>query len=335
MQKFFSILSNKYVLWAVIVLGIVGVFKLNSCIKSNYNEQIETYKRQVAGQLSDKERELQAANNELGLAKSNLTTQEELNKQLQKEKQEIDAKFQEFVKEHNLEIASKDETIAKLKQQIQGGNSGTTITGCDSLAEQVKQCTISYDWTDSLGRFKLHDPSIFVKDNETFTSEQYFKVYGEIWKQRDGSLETRRMVLREVKNLGDGKYEEIPGAKADIVDSQFTYTNAPYKDISSWRDLFRLRAIVAGDVGLIPNLGKTNLGIGVQFLEYKGFGMNSHTMLDFKDVLACEQTLGIAYSPRIFDTDLNLAIGLSVGTPFGHMFKNYSISTNILFYINN
>lgn len=336
MKEFLSFLGNRYVLWAVIVLGALGTFKLNSCMKSKYEEQLATYQRQLAGQLSDKERELQAANNELGVAKSELVTQKELAKRLAKEKEELDAKFQAFVKKHDLEIASKDETIAKLNQQITGGNSGTVITGCDSLKEAVKACVIEYNWEDPLKRFKLHDPNIFVLNNEIFNSSQYFKVYGEVWKQKNGSLQTRRLVLREMQKAEDGTFTEIPNAKAEIVDSDFTYSNEPVDPGAwGWRDLFRLRFIMGADINLYPNAGKTNLGAGLEFFSYKGFGINTHTVIDFKDIKQSEQHLGIAYNPTLFGSQLNLAVGASVGTPFRTMFKDYSIGLDLIFYINN
>lgn len=337
MKEFLSFLGNRYVLWAVIVLGGLGVFKMNSCMKSKYEEQLATYQRQLAGQLSDKERELQELNTQLGLSHSQLVTQEELAKRLAKEKEELDAKFKAFVKQHDLEIASKDETIAKLQQQINGGNSGTEIIGCDLLKEEIKKsCTISYSWEDALGRFKLKDPNIFISNNEIFTSEQYFKVYGEIWKQKNGSLQTRRLVLREMQKMPDGTFKEIEGAKADIIDSDFVYTNEPFDPTAwTWRDLFRLRFIMGADINLYPSAGKTNLLAGLEFLNYKGFGLNTHTVVNFKDIKTSEQHLGIAYNPKLFGSQLNLAIGASVGTPFYRMFKDYTIGLDLLFYINN
>jgi len=336
MKEFLSFLGNRYVLWAVIVLGAIGTFKLNSCTKSEYEARLATYQRQLAGQLSDKERDLQAAHNELGIAQSELVTQKELAKRLAKEKEELDAKFKAFIKKHNLEIASKDETIAKLNQQIAGGNSGTVITGCDNLKEAVKACIIEYNWEDPLKRFKLHDPNIFTLNNEVFNSSQYFKVYGEVWKQKNGSLQTRRLILREMKKVKDGTFAEIPNAKAEIVDSDFTYSNELVDPGAwEWKDLFRLRFIMGADINLYPRAGKTNLGAGLEFFSCKGLGINTHTLIDFKDIGQSAQHLGIAYNPTLFGSQLNLAIGASVGTPFARMFKDYTVGLDLIFYINN
>jgi hypothetical protein len=327
-----KIIGNKYVLWALIIAGVVSVIKINSCQRQGYEDRLATYERQLKGQLSDKERELQEMNTQLGLSKSELVTQAELAKRLAKEKQELDSEFKAFVKKHELEIKSKDDTIAQLQQQINGGNSGTDIIGCDELKEKIRTCTISYTWEETLGRFKLKDPNIFVQNDEVFNTNQVFKLHGEIWQQKEGSLQVRRLVLREVHKTGENTYEDIPNAKADIVDSEFVYSNAPFEE-PTWKDMFRPHAIALGTVNLYPHAGKTLFGVGLEFFKYKGFGINTHLAFDFKKIMESEWRLGVAYQPKIFNTKLNFAIGLAAGTPFNEFFKSYSASANLIFYL--
>ena len=111
MKALMTALGNKYFLWALIVIGVLGTFQMRSC-QMKENEKLQTYNRQLQGQLSDKERELQ----------------EDLTERWKKEKEEIDKKFEKFKKEHNLKIRSKDRTIAALKQQIQGGDTDVGVT---------------------------------------------------------------------------------------------------------------------------------------------------------------------------------------------------------------
>lgn len=334
MKTVLSLLGNKYLLWALIVVAVGSFIKISSCQKSDYEERLATYERQLNGQLSDKERDLQELNTTLGLARSELVTKEELAKRLAREKEEISKEFQAFIKKHELEIQSKDETIARLQQQINGGSSDTDIIGCDELKDKITACTIVYNWKDTYGRFVLKDPNIFEQSNEIFTSDQLFKVYGEIWKQKNGSLQTRRLVLREVRQIGEGKYEEIPGAKADIIDSEFTYTDEPLDPGKfTWKDLFRLRAVALGSVVAFPDSGDTSFGFGLEFMNYKGFGLNTHLAFDFKQFLDSEWRLGIGYQPTIFGKKLNFAAGVGVGTPFNDFFKDYSVSANLIFYL--
>jgi len=346
MQALLVALGNKYFLWALIVIGALGFFQMRSC-QNKENEKIQTYNRQLQGQLSDMERELQGANFKLGIAKSQLMTQKDLADKLKEEKEEVDKDFEAFKKKHDLIIKSKDKTIAKLEQQIHGGDTDVSVTpvddgtvvispdenGCSGIEDR---CVISYSWQDTLKRFKLTDPDIFKKDNEIFESSQLFKVYGEIWEQQDGSLQIKRLVLREVSLGESGEYEPIPGGKADIIESKFDYHNPPELDLEeSFWDLFKLRAIAVASITAFPDGGENRLGLGLEFFNWEGLGINTHTAFHFKDAEKIEQRLGIAYNPRLWDVDLNVGIGISVGTPFAHMFQDYSINADLIFYLNN
>lgn len=338
MQALLSLLGNKIFLWIVIVAGIAGTFQMRSCQEAKYNEKLATYERQLKGQLTEKEREMQKMHKDLGVAQSELVSREELIKRLEKDKEELDASFERFKKEHNLQIVSRDRTIASLEQKLKGGNSSAEVIpvspnegGCSGIETR---CVISYNWEDNLKRFKLTDPNIFERGNEIFESEQIFKIYGEIYEQEDGSLQTRRLVLREVYQNEKGEYIPIPDAKADIIDSQFEYHNPPTIETEfSWLDLFRLRAIALGTVTAFPDSGALKLGLGLEFFQFKGFGVNTHTALDFKDVEKWEQRLGVAYNPTILDQELNLGIGLSAGTPFAKFGQEWSFNIDLIFYL--
>jgi len=319
----------KYLPWILLVASIAVFFKIASC-QSGQNEALETHNRQVLGQLDDSERLLQNANTKLGVSKSELLTQEELNDRLKKEKQEVDKEFDAFRKKHNLILKAKDLTIAKLQQQIQGGNSETNTDQCEGISEN---CVISYSWSDNLSRFSLKDPNIFKQDNETFTSSQLFKIYGEVYQQQNGSLKTKRIVLREIYKDGD-QYKEIKDGKAEIIDAKFEYSNEPAPiESKTWRDLFILRPIIVGSLNVIPDNGTVNLGTGIQFFELSGFGVNTYVSFDFTDAKKIEHRLGLAYSPKIRDKQLNFAVGLSAGSPYYKMFKQFSVSTDIIFYL--
>jgi len=338
MQALLAALGNKFFLYAVIAVGILGFLQYTSCNNKKHNSRLETYKRQVEGQLSEQERELQKMRTDLGVSRSELITQQELVERLKKDKEEVDKDFEEFKEKHNLIIKSRDRTIASLKQRLEGGTTDVVVSedeeGCKGLEDR---CVISYNWADHLGRFKLQDPNIFQKDNEIFESEQIFKIYGEIYEQKDGSLQIRRLVLREVFEDENGEYKPISDAKADIVDSQFDYHNPPPSEQLdfNWKDLFRLRAIALGSVTTFPDSGDLRLGLGLEFFSWKGLGVNTHVAFDFKDAKKIEPRLGLAYNPTIFGKELNLAIGVSAGTPFANMFKDYSVNLDLIFYINN
>lgn len=330
-MKFLAVLGNKYFLYVVIAALSLLTLQVGRCYKAD-SDAAQEYNRQLLGQLDDKERDLQAAHTEMGVMKSELVTQKELNERLKKEKLELDKEFEKFKKEHDLIIKSKDQTIAELNQQINGGNSGTNTDQCKDLDK--KNCIIKYNWEDLQGRFKLSDPDIFTLNNEIFKSNQIFSIVGEVWQQKDGSLQVRRIVLREVYKTVDGKYEPISNGKADIIDAKFEYTNDPgIPDAASWKDMFRLRPVAIGSVTAFTDSGRTRFGAGVQFFGWKALGINSHIAFDFKDIKKVEPRLGVSFNPSVFGKDLNFAVGASLGTPFAGMFKSYSANVDLIFYI--
>lgn len=336
MQAIISLLTNKVVLGIIIAFMGMGMFGVHSCHKSE-NEALATYNRQLSGQLTEQERELQAMKADLGVAKSELVTQKELAERLKKDKEEVDEEFDEFVEKHKLMIKSRDKTIASLKQEVKGGQTTVVVSndeeGCTGIEDR---CVISYNWQDNLGRFKLKDPNIFEDDNETFESNQTFKVYGEVYEQEDGSLQTRRLVLREMHQQEDGSYAPIPGGKANVLDSEFEYHNPPAIETEwEWTDLFRLRGIAVGGVNIYPDSGRMMFGLGLEFFTWEGFGIGTFTGLDFENPERIAQHISIQYNPTLFDTELNLGIYASAGTPFAKFFQGYQFSTGLVFYLNN
>ena len=102
MREFISLLGNKFFLYSLVAVILAGSFFISERNKNKFDKQMYDYKRQVQGQLSDKERELQQINKELGIARSKLVTQNELIGDLEKDKEELNKKFDDFVKKHNL-----------------------------------------------------------------------------------------------------------------------------------------------------------------------------------------------------------------------------------------
>ena len=232
----------------VIVVGLVAAFILFGTLLNDIDTST-TLQRQLQGQLSDQERELQKANTSLGLAQSKLVSAEELNKQLGKQSKE----FKAFRKKHSLIIKSRDKTIASLSQKITEGT--TTVIDRDDVIE--------YMWQDIHERFKLIDTDIFTPDNEIFTAKQIFMVSGEIYKERNGELKTRKLLIKEVYIEGN---RHIDLGEADIISSHFTYT--PDVKAESWLDAFKLRLRLSADSAL-------GLGFGAELLEIRHIGIGA------------------------------------------------------------
>lgn len=320
-----------YLPWVLLVLVVFTAGGLGYRVNGQ-NQKLETYNRQLQGQLTKKERELTEANQTLGTLNSQLLTQQSLNEALSEEKSTITQEFKDFIDRHNLQIREKERVIARLQKELQGGT--TTVQPgvfCDQIGDN---CVIAYSWQDQYGRFKLTDPNIFQSGDETFISNQHFKIYGEVYEQKEGSLLTKRLVLRELYKDGD-QYKEIPDGEMEILESDFKYSNPPLVDESSWTDVFRLRGVAGVSVQLFPKPGTMRLALGFQFLQWEGIGVNSHTAIDFEDFKNWEQRLGVTYSPTFWGLDLNFGLSVSVGTPFMAFGQMWTFNTGVVFYLNN
>lgn len=338
MKALLPFLKSKLFLYIIMAIGAGATLKMRSCQQKEFDERLQTYERQLSGQLTEKERELQSLNTELGLARSELMTQSELSKRLKRDKEELDERFEKFKKEHRLKISSRDRTIARLNQRINGGNTSTEVISTSDkqdCSDIESSCVIKYSWEDTLKRFQLTDPNIFSSGDETFNSSQLFKAYGEVYEQKDGSLKTRRMVLREVVSGEDGEYIAVPGGKAEIVDSDFEYYNPPkIVEKETWLDLFKLRVVALGTLSVLDD-NKMRFGLGAEFFNVDGLGLNTHTAMDFNHISRWEHRLGVTYQPSIFNQDLNLAMGTSIGTPYSSFGQDWSFNMDILFYLHN
>jgi len=321
-------LLPKYLPWILLIVGGIAFFKYYD-FASGKNKKLETYNRQLSGNLNSSEHELQNANNELGILRSKLLSEQGVSDYWKKSKDATDKKFNDFIKKHNLKIKSLDNTIAQLKQKIENGSSDIEISENCNIGEE---CVISYVWQDKDGRFSLKDPNIFKHNNEIFESNQIFVIRGTVAEQKNGSLQIRRITLSEVVKDENGKYIQIEGANAHIVESDFKYSNPPTIDTEwEWTDLFRLRAVALGSVTAFPDDIRLRFGLGVSFFEWEGFGINSHTAFDFNDIKKWEQRIGITYTPNFFDDfKLNVGLGVSIGTPFANIFQDYSINIDLI-----
>lgn len=216
----------------LITFGIgvgVGVGGTYSLYQWNARRSAENYSRQLRGQLTPKEKELEAQNTSLGTARSQLESQQALEAHYKAQLSDKDAAFEKFRQEHELRINSLTDDIESLQQRVRQGRGRATekaaapTPGAPSTAPQ--RPVISYDYSDVDGRFHLYDPDIWVEGNETLDVKQSFHLKGEVFAQENGSLMTERLQLSEVVKAADGSYREV--AQATLVDAHFNYVNPP------------------------------------------------------------------------------------------------------------
>src|SRR5271157_2100623 len=83
-----SIPFIKYIVFGIIVVALIFViylFHSKSKQASDIQAQLDLYKRQSSGQLSEQEKQLESANTQLSIAQSNFMTQKQLAEAYQKD----------------------------------------------------------------------------------------------------------------------------------------------------------------------------------------------------------------------------------------------------------
>lgn len=272
-------------------------------------------------QITNKNHQLdiQTMNQNLGLANSELTSQKTLTEHYKSELTKKDAEFEKERLKYKLEIRSRDNTIATLRGKINGGNSGTGTVVCPGLPPE-KQPVVDYFWEDSLKRFRLDDPNIFVQNNETFSYSQSIKVKGEVFKDKTGNIQVRRVSIEEV--TADGK--QIQDTKVSLVESKFDYVNEKLEEKEKkLSDIFTFRPLATFDMALQPGIGFEVANLG-RYIDYANIGVYGKVSADVTDPLKGSlqnSRLGIGldyhFIPPFLKT--NFAVGAAVNLPFNKL----------------
>lgn len=278
------------------------------------------------------------ANKRLGLAKTALMTQEELAKKYLAEIERTDKEFEEFRKKHRLEIKSKDELIAKLINDASGGT--TTVDG-ECVKDKNNICKpTKYAWTDNLGRFSLLDPDIWTKNDEQFSSLQYFKLKGEIFSDKTGSFKTRKIKLEELYDSEPApglQLKPVPNSQLEILENDFVYVkDEESKKVKTWLSVFTFKPLAGFDTSLLPSIGFEFVNLG-RYFDYANIGLYSKLATDLSAPLqgSMENSrigIGLNYHivPPLLPT--NFAVGASLNFPFNDL-RNPLFTADIILYL--
>ena len=311
-----------------LVISIIAIFGLNK--ELNNSTEIGATKDAI----------IQEMNTKLGLAQSTLESSKQLNENYKSEIDQFPTEIKKIVDKNQLELRSRDETIAKLKNSVSGG---TTTVVVNTPPSATNQGSISYEWSDKLSRFKLTDPDIFTKDNEKFEYNQNFRVIGQILSNKDGKFQLRHMELQEVVPDGtvvDGKinYKPVDGGKLSIVDSKFEFTPPP-PPAKTLSDLFTLRILAIYDSQLDPGIGLEVIN-GKKLLNYANFGLNVSNAFNLTDPLhgsLQKSRIGIGIDYQLVPplVDSNFGIGLTVSTPYNNLINQWYLTIDGIFFLTN
>ncbi len=328
----------KYAVFIAVIAVLTTLFIKRGNQVDELTKAMDIYKRQMSGQLTTQEQQFEQANQELGIAKSQLMSQDALLQAAKNDKIASNAALEAFKKKYNADLESYQRTIAQLTQQLQNGKTIVKDTDIRKPTDAVpdkqfdhiidpKTTKLSYEWDSGDGRFILSDPDVFISGNETFKLQQNFRITGEIYKEKAGFLQTSRLTLEEVVSDGnnsDGtpKYKTVNTAK--VVDSKFNYTEVAPDAWVPKKGVFRLTGIVTGNLGF--NNGLTPrflLGTGLEFLQIKGLGIGIQLYLDVNKWQESGFGISLSYRPTIRGTQLNIGLTAGLATQFQQPFQSY------------
>lgn len=325
---------------------ILSIFLIISTIVIYFGyREINNFKES----LSYNDSQIKQLNTKLGIAESKLLSEQEISKKYKSEIEKFPDKLKKIIKDYDLKLASRDVSIAKLKNKLNGGTTTVVINTPEvkpnsSEIDKPSVESISYDWKDTSGRFHLYDPDIFIPNNEEFSSEQYLAIKGWVFTGKNGKLQIKKIEISEVSKGDidkDGKqlYEKIPNSNVELVDSSFEYIDVGKKEEKKFSDILTLRTIATFDTNLQPGLGIEIINIG-KLIDYLNLGLNAELSADLTDPLKGSLSnsrigVGVNYQfiPPILDT--NIGVGIGISTPLNDFTGRWIITGDAIFYLTN
>lgn len=285
--------------------------------------------------LELKSTEVQQFSEKLGIAESTLATQKSISEAFKKDLDSMSKDFKNLRRKYKLDLSSRDAMIAQLQSQITGGNTEVVVTDNPDATKKIE-----YSWSDTLKRFALHDPDIFVKNNEKFDYKLNMSVTGYVFRDKSGKLQTRKVEVQEVVPQFDGKttkYVPVPGSQVAVVQNNFVYSD-PKPDERTPMDIWDPGVFVMFDTQLQPGVGVQLLDAG-NYFDYLNFGLDAQVSFDvdnnFTELANSSVGLGIHYKFARPIIDTNIGLGVGVLTPINGLLNQWIFSANIEFYLTN
>lgn len=298
-----------------------GAYLYHRYRDSDWERREAEYQRQLQGHLTSREKEIEALNTQLGTARSQLVTSDELDAKYTALLTARDADFEKFRREHQLALKSISTSLFELKQRGENGMVEARVVSPPpssspgaGMAPDAKP-VIAYAYADKDGRVRLTDPDIWVQGDEDLEMEQHFRVKGTVVQQQDGSLMAQRIQLVEVVPDGAaGQYREL--VEARLVDANFTYANAPQQEPPSRR--------VKWGPGWMATVGtsfrsehRLRFGASASVLRLGDVGLAGGLSSDFASLAGSGGDAFLTYTPSYRGRQLGVALGGGLHLPLG------------------
>lgn len=206
-RNLFGTLGTKVLILGLVVLGLLGWASSYYVYRGARNTE-----RQLRGDLTERERKLQDADEETQRVRSQLVEEETLRKEIQNLQGLQADELERLRKKYGLLVDSVTRIQASLSEMASGTGTTTATQGG----------VVRFEWLDSYKRFHLIVPDIYKPDGAIFTYDQKFILDMVAFRQpsADGSLRIQRVDLSEVDATG----VVIAKANLDYTNSSFRYS---------------------------------------------------------------------------------------------------------------
>lgn len=283
-----------------LVLGLSALY--TSWVYYNMLEKQRTENRQLAGFLSKAEQKLLEQKTKFNLAKSELVaTNKELETEANKylsDYTDLNADFQQFVEDHNLKMTQYEHRIYNLKQSLKASkDKPPVVTTIVKEGECSSETIIEYEYQDPYKRLVFKTPNCLTTGGESFTLNQTFSIYGEVYKQKDGLLKVSSLILKE---LNPQNIKEVI-ATANLQSSDFKYIA---EKIIEKQYSFTLGAGFDSNTNI-------NLNLGYNIYKVKDFTLNLAANYIHKKTI--HPSLKVMYSPTILGKQTNFGFSGGLG----------------------
>ena len=154
---------------AIGLLAVVAMI-LTFVIKDHFdNKQMEVYKKELSGQITKSQKETQVANQQIGTLNSKLSTQQQLNDAIKKDRDSTSAVFEKWKKEHNMVPTSNTDAIIDVKDNCGDRQFKATIEVDREKNGFLENTRLTLTEIDANGQPVLGAKSTVISSNVVYT----------------------------------------------------------------------------------------------------------------------------------------------------------------------
>lgn len=268
--------------------------------------------RVLAGQLTARESDLEAAHAELATARARPVTQAAATEQLRDlaKSGQLPAGLPAFARSHDARVSEVTTARLEMVEQLHGAGS-SPHSPIPQAARAVPEgagssLPISLDWRSSDGAFHFLAPDVAHPETATLETDEQFRLAAVVL--ASGQLRQESLQLQRVVPDGAGWR---PVGTARLVAPELSYVPPP-APARPWFDPAVIVDVGASLGGRLPLQPAFRLGLGLMLLRWRDFGLQVDAFTDLRSLAGSGGALGVFWRPTIADRG-NFALSAGCG----------------------